>query len=52
MKVKEIDYSKLNEAVEKFGSLQKAIQQMEQDKLALKKQKNQIKQENYKLVHW
>jgi len=37
MEAKEIDFKKLNEAVEKFGSLQKANAQLETDKLALGK---------------
>jgi FtsZ-binding cell division protein ZapB len=49
MEVKEIDYAKLNEAVEKFGSLQKANAQLETDKLALEKKNAQFKQENDKL---
>ena len=50
MEVKEIDYSKLNEAIEKFGSLQKANAQLETDKLALEKKNAQLKQENEKLM--
>ena len=44
MKTKEIDYAKLNEAVEKFGSLQKANAQLEKDKLVLEKKNKQLKQ--------
>ena len=49
MKAKEIDFAKLNEAVEKFGSLQKANTQLEEDKLALEKKNNQLKQEDDEL---
>jgi len=48
MKAREIDFAKLNEAVEKFGSLQKANTQLETDKLALEKGNAQLKQENKK----
>lgn len=37
MGAKEIDFVKLNNAVEQFGSLQNAIQHLELDKLALEK---------------
>jgi len=50
MEIKEIDYAKLNEAIEKFGSLQKANVQLETDKLALEKKNAQLKQENEKLM--
>lgn len=50
METKEIDFAKLNEALEKFDSLQDAIQHIEQDKLALEKQNNQLKQENENLM--
>lgn len=50
MEVKEIDYAKLNEAVEKFGSLQKANIQLETDKLTLEKKSAQLKQENEKFM--
>lgn len=50
MGVKEINFAKLNEAVEKFGSLQKANVQLETDKLVLEKKNTQLKQENYKLA--
>ena len=50
MEAKEIDFAKLNEAVEKFGSLQKANAQLEKGKLALEKETAQIKQENKKLA--
>jgi len=50
MKAKEIDFAKLNEAVEKFGSLQKANAQLETDKLGLEKGNAQLKQENKNLV--
>jgi FtsZ-binding cell division protein ZapB len=50
MEVKEIDYAKLNEAVEKFGSLQKVNAQLEKDKLALEKKNVKLKQENEKLM--
>jgi hypothetical protein len=50
MKTKEIDYAKLNQAVEKFGSLQKANAQLETDKLALEKKNSQLKQENENLM--
>jgi len=49
MEAKEIDFAKLNEAVEKFGSLQKANAQLEKDKLALEKGNAQLKQENKNL---
>jgi hypothetical protein len=49
MGVKEIDFAKLNEAVEKFGSLQKVNAQLETDKLVLEKKNTQLKQENNKL---
>ena len=48
MKAKEIDFAKLNKAVETFGSLQKANAQLETDKLALEKGNSQLKQENDK----
>jgi len=50
MVAKEIDYAKLNEAVEKFGSLQKANAQLETNKLALEKNNTQLKQDNKKLT--
>lgn len=50
MKAKEIDYAKLNEALEKFGSLQEAIKHLEQDKLDLGKKNAQLKQENSTLT--
>ena len=50
MKAKEIDSDKLNEALDKFGSLQKANAQLEKDKLALEKGNAQLKQENNKLA--
>lgn len=50
MEAKEIDFAKLNEAVEKFGSLQKANAQLEKDKLALEKGNAQLKQENKNLA--
>ncbi len=50
MEAKKIDYAKLNEAVEKFGSLQKANVQLETDKLALEKGNAQLKQENKNLA--
>jgi len=46
MKTKKTDYSKLNEAVEKFGSLQKANAQLEIENLVLEKKNTQLKQEN------
>ena len=49
MEAKKIDFAKLNEAVEKFGSLQKANAQLEKDKLALEKGNAQLKQENKNL---
>ena len=49
MEAKGIDFAKLNEAVEKFGSLQKANAQLEKDKLALEKGNAQLKQENINL---
>ena len=50
MAAKEIDFTKLNEAVEEFGSLQKANSQLEKDKLALEKGNARLKQENNKLT--
>jgi hypothetical protein len=50
MATKEIDFTKLNEAVEEFGSLQKANSQLEKDKLALEKGNAQLKQENKNLA--
>ncbi len=50
MGAKKIDYKKLTEAVEKFGSLQKANAQLETDKLALEKKNAQLKQENKNLA--
>ena len=50
MAAKKIDYAKLNEAVEKFGSLQKATAQLEMNKLALEKGNAQLKQENKNLA--
>jgi hypothetical protein len=50
MAAKIIDYAKLNEAVEKFGSLQKATAQLEKDKLALEKGNAQFRQENKNLA--
>ena len=50
MEAKEIDFTKLNEAVEKFGSLQKVNAQLEKDRLALEKGNAQLKQENKNLA--
>jgi len=50
MEAKAIDYAKLNEAVEEFGSLQKANAQLETDRLALEKKNTQLKQDNKKLT--
>jgi hypothetical protein len=50
MEAKGIDFTKLNEAVEEFGSLQKANAQLEKDKLALEKGNAQLKQENKNLA--
>jgi len=50
METKEVDFAKLNEAVEKFGSLQKVNAQLEKDKLALEKGNAQLKQENKNLA--
>lgn len=50
MEAKKIDFAKLNEAVEEFGSLQKATAQLEKDKLALEKENTQLKQRNNKLA--
>ena len=50
MEAKKIDYAKLNKAVEKFGSLQKANVQLETDRLVLEKGNIQLKQENEKLM--
>jgi hypothetical protein len=47
---KNVDTSKLNNALEKFGSLQKANAQLEKDKLALEKENAQLKQENKNLA--
>jgi hypothetical protein len=49
METKEIDITKLNKAVEKFGSLQKANTKLESEKLALQKRNTQLKQKNKKL---
>ena len=49
MKAKEIDFTKLNEAVERFGSLQKANARLEKEGLTLEKENNQLKQENDEL---
>ena len=49
MEAKVTDFAKLNEAVEKFGSLQKANAQLEKDNLALEKGNAQLKQENRNL---
>ncbi|MFC2013481.1 coiled-coil domain-containing protein [Chloroflexota bacterium] len=50
MEAKVTDFAKLNEAVEKFGSLQKANAQLETDKLVLEKKNTQLKQENKSLA--
>jgi predicted RNA-binding Zn-ribbon protein involved in translation (DUF1610 family) len=50
MKTKEIDLAKLSEALEKFGSLQKANAQLEKDKLTLGKGNAQLNKENKKLA--
>ena len=50
MEAKEIDFAKLNKAVEKFGSLQKVNAQLEKDKLALEKGNAQLKRENKNLA--
>ena len=50
MEAKEIDFAKLNEAVGKFGSLQKVNAQLEKYKLALEKENAQLKQENKNLA--
>ena len=50
MVAKDIDFTKLNQAVEEFGSLQKANAQLETDKLGLEKGNAQLKQENKKLA--
>ena len=50
MKAKKIDFPKLNESVEKFGSLQKVNAQLGKDKLALEKGNAQLKQENKNLA--
>ncbi len=47
---KEIDVAKLNEALETFGSLQDAIQHMEQEKLTLEKDKSKLKHGKKELV--
>jgi hypothetical protein len=49
MGTNDIDSNKLNEALDKFGSLQKAIAQLESDKLALEKKNTRLKQENDQL---
>jgi FtsZ-binding cell division protein ZapB len=46
MEAKEIDFTKLNEAVKEFGSLQKANSQLKKDKLVLEKENAHLKQEN------
>ena len=50
MKAKNTDFAKLNEAVEQFGSLQKANAQLEADNLNLEKKTNQLEQELNKLT--
>ncbi|MFC1980409.1 coiled-coil domain-containing protein [Chloroflexota bacterium] len=50
METKVTDFAKLNEAVERFGSLQKANARLEKDKLALEKGNAQLKQENKNLA--
>ncbi len=50
METNEINTAKLNEALQKFGSLQKAIQQMELNKTALEVQRNLLRQEIDKLL--
>lgn len=50
MEVNEIDTAKLNEALDNFGSLQKAIEHLEQDKVVLEKQNCKLAQENEKLA--
>ncbi|MFC1970717.1 hypothetical protein ACFLV0_02105 [Chloroflexota bacterium] len=49
MGTNEINSNKLNEALAKFGSLQKANAQLESDKLVLEKNNSQLKQENEQL---
>ncbi len=47
---KEIDVAKLDEALGTFGSLQAAIQHMEQEKLTLEKDKSLLKHDNKELM--
>jgi hypothetical protein len=49
MGTNDIDSNKLNEALNKFGSLQKANAQLESDNLALEKKNTRLKQENGEL---
>lgn len=49
MGTNDIDSYKLNEALDRFGSLQKANAQLESDKLVLEKKNIQLKQENDRL---
>jgi hypothetical protein len=49
MGTNDVDSNKLNEALDRFGSLQKANAQLESDKLALEKKNTQLKQENDQL---
>jgi archaellum component FlaC/predicted RNA-binding Zn-ribbon protein involved in translation (DUF1610 family) len=49
MEINDIDAGKLNKALDKFGSLQKAIKQMEQEMVTLRKQNSELKKGNDKL---
>jgi hypothetical protein len=50
MEEKEINFTKINQAVEKFGSLQKANAQLEAEKIILEKKNAQLKQDNQKMT--
>ena len=50
MAAKEIDFAKLNQAVEKFGSLQKANAQLHAEKVALEKENTQLQQDNKQMA--
>ncbi len=47
---KEIDTAKLNEALDKFGSLQKAIEHLEKEKLTLEEKNAPLRQESRELM--
>ena len=45
----QVNGTKLKEAIEKFGSLEKAVENLRREKQVLEKQNNMLKQENSKL---